>query len=455
MRLGKFRAGVFATAGALALTVVPGVAAPAAAAGCPGLARAYVPGAERQEAACLADLTTAGTVATGHTVPADYAGLTAAGTANPTGVPGIQVDGYFPDTSTSNTNHGWNHDSQFVLRLPEHWNGGLIVTGAPGVRRQYANDFAISDWVLARGYAFAATDKGNTGVTFYRDGARPGDAVLEWNLRVTQLTVAAKAAVALRYGKLPRRTYATGVSNGGYLTRWQLENVPWLYDGGVDWEGTLFRADGPNLLTYLPKALRAYPRYVAGDAGSALAHAEMIEAGFAPGSEPLWAFHYQVYWDLTQRIYREEFDPGWDGALEAGIPFCASGTPNCDADYDYFSRPAEVGQAVARVQLTGRIGKPMLTLHGTLDSLLPPATDSDVYTRLIASQGRGRLHRYYVVADGNHVDGLYDAFPTVVRPILPCYRDAFAALEAWVDRGTAPPPSRTIPRPAGDVVNTC
>lgn len=462
MRLGRLRAGVLAVTGALVVTVLPGMALPgmalpAAAAGCPGLARAYVPGAERQEAACLADLTTAGTVASGHTVPADYAGLTAAGTVNPTGVPGIQVDGYFPDTSTGNTNHGWNHDSQFVLRLPERWNGGLVVTGAPGVRRQYANDFAISDYVLARGYAFAATDKGNTGATFYRDGARPGDAVLEWHKRVTQLTIAAKAAALLRYGKLPRRTYATGLSNGGYLARWQLENVPWLYDGGVDWEGTLFRASGPNLFTYLPTALRAYPRYVAG-AGSPdgeAAHQEMIEAGFSPGSEPLWAFHYQVYWDLTQRIYREEFDSGWDGALEAGIPFCASGTPNCDADYDYASRPAEVKRAVARVQLTGRIGKPMLTLHGSIDTLLPRATDSDVYTRLIAAQGRGRLHRYYVVEDGNHVDGLYDLLPDVTRPILPCYRDAFALLEAWVDRGTAPPPSRTLPRPAGDVVNTC
>jgi len=456
MRLGRFRAGPLAVAGALAVTVTPMTAAQAApaagAASCPGLARAYVPGAERQQRACLADLTTAGTVASGHTVPADYAGLTAAGTANPSGVPGIQVDGYFPDTSTGNANHGWNHDSQFVLRLPERWNGGLVVTGAPGVRRQYANDLAISDWVLARGYAFASTDKGNTGAAFYTDGARPGDAVLEWHKRVTQLTLAAKAAVALRYGTLPRRTYMTGLSNGGYLTRWQLENVPWLYDGGVDWEGTLFRADGPNLFTYLPTALRAYPRYAAGDER---ARQEMLAAGFSPGSEPLWAFHYQVYWDLTQRIYREEFDPDYDGALAAGIPFCASGTPGCDADYDYARRPAAVKQAVARIQLTGRIGKPMLTLHGTKDSLLPRELHSDVYTRLIAAQGRSPLHRYYVVEDANHVDSLYDLLPQVTRPLLPCYRDAFAALEAWVDRGTTPPPSRTIPRPAGDVVNTC
>ena len=76
-----------------------------------------VPGAEKQVSACLDDLTTAGTIASGHTVPADWAGLHATGTRNPSGVPGVQVDGYFPDTSTFNTNNGWNHDSQFVIRL--------------------------------------------------------------------------------------------------------------------------------------------------------------------------------------------------------------------------------------------------------------------------------------------------------------------------------------------------
>jgi len=83
-------------------------------------------------------------------------------------------------------------------------------------------------------------------------------------------------------------------------------------------------------------------------------------------------------------------------------------------------------------------------------------TDSDVYTRLVADAGRQDLHRYYVIEDGNHVDGLYNAFPDRLRPILPCYRDAFAALESWVDDGVPPPPSHLVSRPAtGDVVNTC
>jgi hypothetical protein len=98
----------------------------------------------------------------------------------------------------------------------------------------------------------------------------------------------------------------------------------------------------------------------------------------------------------------------------------------------------------------------MITLHGTLDSLLPIHTDSDVYAELIAAAGRGDSHRYYVVEDGNHVDGLYDQFPDRLRPMLPCYRAAFEALEAWVENAAEPPPSGVLPRPStGDLANTC
>ena len=453
------RTAALATSAVLAVGGALATAAPAAAdkpegGHCARQTKIAVPGAEMQKVACLDDLTTAGTVASGHTNPNDWAGLNAAGTKNPTGVPGIQVDGYFPDTSTTNPNNGWKHDSQFVIRIPDNWNGGLIVSGAPGVRAQYANDFIIGDWVLSKGYAFASTDKGNTGASFYDDGSAPGGSIAEWNQRVTELTLATKRVVKQVHAKSPNRTYMFGISNGGYLTRWQLENRPDLYDGGLDWEGTLFRAEGPNLLTYLPTALKNYPAYAA--TGDRAAHDAIIGAGFVPGSEFLWPFHETVYWDLTQRIYREEFDPTFDGDLKAGIPFCASGTPSCDADYVYASRPQSVKDAVASVQLTGAIGKPMLTVQGTLDTLLPPATDADVYDRLIDQAGAGALHRYYSIEDGTHTDGLYAAFPDKLRPLLPCARSAFEDLTGWVERGVQPPADGLRARPAsGDLVNTC
>ena len=450
---------VLSTAAVLVSATALATAAPAQAdkpqdGHCARQGKVVVPGAEMQKVSCLDDLTTAGTLASGHTNVSDWAGLHAAGTTNPSGVPGIQVDGYFPDTSTTNINNGWNHDAQFVIRFPDNWNGGLVITGAPGVRAQYANDFIIGDWVLSKGYAFASTDKGNTGAKFYKDGSAPGGSIREWHERVTQLTRAAKGVARQVYARQPQRTYMAGISNGGYLTRWQLENNPRDFDGGLDWEGTLFRAEGPNLLTYLPTALKHYPAYAA--TGDQAAHDAIIAAGFEPGSEFLWPFHHSYYWDLTQRIYREELDPQWDGDLDAGVPFCASGTPNCDADYDYASRPQSVKDAVASISLTGAVGKPMITIHGDLDTLLPAPTDSDVYDQLVDDAGAGALHRYYTVEDGTHTDGLYTAYPDRLRPLLPCARDGFDLLTSWVEDGEQPPADGFRARPTGgDLLNTC
>ena len=406
---------------------------------CVGDTDVQVPGAEFQETACLADLTTEGTQETGHTNPKDWAGLNAKETNNPSGVSGLQIDGYFPDDSSTNTNNGYDHDSQFVLRLPDEWNGKLVITGASGNRPQYGNDFIISDWLLDRGYAFASTDKGNTGEKFYEAGENPGDSIAEWNYRVEELTRASKTVVERYYGQGPQLTYITGISNGGYLARYALENTPELYDGAVDWEGNLFRAQGPNLLTYLAPAVKNYPNYA--DTGDEDAFRAITEAGFPAESEFLWEKYFDTYWKLTLEGYREEFDPGYEEAEE---------------EYDYFARPQGVRDAVAWVQNTGEIGKPMITLHGTLDALLPLGESSDVYRDLVEAAGRSNLHSYFVIEDGNHVDGFYDDYPDSLRPILPCYRAAFEALEETVEGGKPLPPGGFLPAPEeGDVVNEC
>jgi hypothetical protein len=423
---------------------------------CAGIGAINVPGAEKQDKVCLPDLSTKYLVAVNRTDASDWATLHSQATRNPPGVvPGIQIDGYFPDTSTTNGYFGWFHDAQFVIRLPDNWNGKLVITGAPGVRRQYANDYVLSDWFVARGYAYASTDKGNSGTSFQNDGVNPGDAIREWHRRVTELTIAAKEVVRQRYGTAPAYTYMTGLSNGGYLTRFALENRPDLYDGGVDWEGVLWSPDGPNILTSLPPALRWYPQWRA--TGDRAAYDKIIGAGYAPGSEFLWEHHYAVYWDLSQRTYREEMDPTYDGALNGGVPFCVSGVPYCDADYVYADRPAAVRDAARPISLTGRIGKPLITLHGTLDALLPISTNSDNYVEMIRREGQSKIHRYYVVEGGNHVDQLYDEFPSRLRPIAPCYRAAFVALETWVEgKGNRrPPDSKRIPREGADLANQC
>src|SRR5687767_11126138 len=133
------------------------------------LRKVAVAGAKSQECSYLDDLTTAGTLRTGHTNIHDWFGLHAGGTHNPKGVSGLQIDGYFREHSTTTEateyldpagyyydpgnpygREQYGHDSQFVLRLPTDWNGKLVVTGPPGVRGQYANDFIISDFVLSK-----------------------------------------------------------------------------------------------------------------------------------------------------------------------------------------------------------------------------------------------------------------------------------------------------------------
>ncbi|WP_030910860.1 hypothetical protein [Streptosporangium amethystogenes] len=59
-------------------------------------------------------------------------------------------------------------------------------------------------------------------------------------------------------------------------------------------------------------------------------------------------------------------------------------------------------------------------------------------------------------AEHQVVDSLYAAYPDRLRPLLPCFRSAFEAMEDWVERGQNPPPSATLPRPSGgDLPNEC
>ncbi|GAA2133565.1 tannase/feruloyl esterase family alpha/beta hydrolase [Streptomyces synnematoformans] len=394
----------------LSLTVPAVPAAPAAAQsdGCRGV---RVPGAQHAVTSCLDDLTTAGTTRSGHTDPADWAGLVAPGAVTPSGVPGVQVDGYFPDRSTTNTNHGWRHDAQFVLRLPRDWNGGLVVAGPPGTREQYANDPIIADQVLSRGYAFAATDKGHTGAAPAAGGRRPGASIAEWHRRVTQLTRAARATLARHYGHAPRRTYAAGLSAGGYLVRWQLERHPELYTGGVDWNALIFTSD-TNLLTTLAPAVRAYPAYARGDSA---AHAELLAAGYPAGSEPAWAFSFPRLWTPLLHQVRTELDPAYAGE---------------DAAYDLSARPRSVHRAIDRLSLTGRLTRPLISVQGSLDALTPPSRYAAAYRGLVAEAGRTRLHRPVPVPGGVHTDGMVALSPDF-RPGLPAFTAAFEELEDW------------------------
>jgi hypothetical protein len=80
----------------------------------------------------------------------DARALVFAGTASPARypVPGTQVRASL------------GPGQRFVLRLPAVWNGKLVVCGTPATRSEFASDAILGDFLLARGYAFAASNKG-------------------------------------------------------------------------------------------------------------------------------------------------------------------------------------------------------------------------------------------------------------------------------------------------------
>src|SRR5438874_8283732 len=367
-------------------------------------------GAEWIDCHAVADLTTTNNPytdpqsLTGMGFPPPGSGTLNSKYTNPTSPPvrGIQIDGYFPDSCNAfqpepaltakdgspfipgctppvvpgqTCTTGCHHDAQFVIRIPDTWDGHLLTAGTPGIRDAFSSDFILGDYALEKGWAYVSQDKGNMGANFFRSGSdeagatgtpwEPGAAIHEWTARIRQATAATKAllgALAPQYGVTLGRSYVAGISNGGYQTRRAIETDfkhQQLYDGGVDWEGTLFLGQLPagiqtqtattgfNLFTYLPTALLNYPGDVLGLPSSVAA---LQAVGFNPQSQPLWAYHWGIYWGLTQKIYRLEFDPEYTGYSCSDMlgtsPSCvvppALTVPPTDPDalYDYRTRIA-------------------------------------------------------------------------------------------------------------------
>jgi hypothetical protein len=323
-----------------------------------------------------------------------------------------------------------------------------------------------------------------------------GNALAEWTFRIRQATRSARALLTLvapgySLGGVTY-SYVTGISNGGYQTRRALETdtaTDRLYDGGVDWEGTLLIPSVPSgvalsqpttgyiLFNYLPTSLANAPQDLSGDA---TAVANLAAVGFNPESQPLWQYHYGIYWGLTQRVYRLEVDPEFTnytcsdttGVQPPGCvspPAIALTSTDPDAGYNYAARKAALPAIATRIGAaanTGDIQHPLITLHGDQDALLPIKTDSDLYAQMVHLAGHDNVYRYYTVRGGNHVDGQFDDHSgvdaygnTLLRPILPCTHASLDALVGWVEQGSPPPPSHTIPRDpaatAAVLANTC
>jgi len=379
-------------------------------------------------------------------------------------VPGIQLDARIFDDPTD--------QARILFRLPNQWNGKLVVAGASGTRSEFNGDFAWSDYVVQQGYAYVSQNKGvlNFYVTTAADplGCRlnsasavfvhfydndPGQPFTRWTDFMVEATRIGKNAVTANYGRPPNRTYAVGTSNGGYQVRRALETAPELFDGGVDWEGTYVDPVARNLLSALPPAILNFPDYVSSNyAPTSTAAENIVLSGYPPDivSPPktLWTSYWTEFWEITFCQWQKRLDPTYDTYV--------SGT----GTYSYVDRlsASDVGAQLAAITTTGDIGKPLITVAGTMDALLPINLHARAYARAVAAafsergedgdhHGRPRpAYRLYEVQNGNHIETYKDSFPQQLELIEPHAQRAFDLLVNSVEHGSGLPPDQCIPR---------
>lgn len=382
--------------------------------------------------------------------------------------PGVLVRGTIKD----------DPQARFLIRLPNNWNGKLVVGGSSGTRSEFNGDLVISDFVLQKGYAYASQNKGMQNL-IVTDSTNPKACPLrpivdiapgtrlnpllffflldqentmgEWGRRMNQAALIAKSIIGEHYGRKPSRTYAMGVSNGGYQVRKAIEDYPQTFDGGVDWEGVFWQQEGPNFIGELPAGLKQFPGYRAGtstgvpfDPNSPEARA--IEAANYPpdlveNGTSLWTLNRFAFWEVTECLYVREVDPGYSKQFPGFAAF---------ADYDPITRPESVQRAIRKFENSGKIRKPLISVHGTLDALIPLKGHARPYKAKIEAQGFGANYRLYEVQNGNHLESFKGTTPGARLPnlelIQPHAHRAFEFLEAWVEQGIPAPPSQCIPR---------
>ena len=383
-------------------------------------------------------------------------------------VAGIQINARIASDPTG--------QARFLLRLPDNWNGRLVVAGTPAQRSEFSSDYAWSDYVIQKGYAFASQNKGvlnfrlssssdplacrlnpasGTFVNFYDNG--PGKEFSTWGQYMIDAANLARKGVQAAYGGMPRFTYAVGASNGGYQVRRAVELAPQLFDGGVDWEGTYVDEHAPNLLTDLPPGVLNFPDYQTSAFTTNSTAAKNIRgAGYPPDVvvpasaavpfplNSMWARYYYSYWELTMCQWQKRLDPTYNTYV-SGLD-----------TYNYIQRLSfsDVGDNVADFATTGLIQRPLITVQGTLDALLPIDHHGRAYARAVQAGFEAQPgypnrptpeYRLYEVQNGNHIEN-YKSFYPSLEYILPHAQHAFDLLVAGVEQRASLPPNQCVPR---------
>ncbi|MGD9904781.1 MAG: tannase/feruloyl esterase family alpha/beta hydrolase [Vicinamibacterales bacterium] len=338
-------------------------------------------------------------------------------------------------------------DARFQLALPERWNGRLAVFSR-GFSGTELTGGAWKTAALQKGYAFAASDEGWQRTTI---AAEPEDSYAESRPRIRELTLYAHDVVAAHYGRKAGRTLMMGGSNGGHHTKWMLESHPELYDGGIagygfnsqvsqwgsiatvlrHYQGIAGRIDDiiaaraarkdwdPSRDALTPPLTAAERRSLARIyAIPARVGGVDYDVGRWPGSEARWkADHDGLVGYLRDSMPRFDpsFNPGGGSLTDDELPL-----------WDPAKSPTPVQADLRGLDLTGRLTRPVIVMHGTADAIVSPG-ESTGYMKLVqrrlGPRGAADVLAVYFIPGMGHggpeFDGLIGA--------------QIDALEAWID----------------------
>lgn len=327
----------------------------------------------------------------------------------------------------------------FRIDIPENWNGGLVV---------YCHGYNQAPMTFKEGAPNPiATVFSKEGYAVVQSGYATGG----WAVQEAAVdTESLRRYFISKYG-VPKETYLTGHSMGGFLTMMLMEEYPQVYDAALPMCGPLassesFQSRGafdalilfnyyfPGILpdpTKIPKdfvsgtgdkALNAKITQAldsAPDKAAALRHQNNLKAN----KDLAGTLTFLVYLvkELNERSGGNPFDNRnviYSGTLDDNT--LNSTIPRYAAD------PKAVAYLRANYTPTGHIAKPMLAIHTTYDPLVP-VTIPNTYSTLVELAGTQSLFVQQFVKHDGHC------------AILPAEMSkGFAELREWKKNGVRP-----------------
>lgn len=428
----------------------------AAATACGGNGGSATPGASATASAAGASLTTAAQTPSPTIASATAPAKNAATPAPPSrlgtysGTPTTAEDPSFAALPGATATFGKLGNAVYQVEMPSNWNGELVMYahGFAGFGTQVAVQpppRALRQELINEGYAWAAS-------SFSENGYTPGIGADD--------TLALKHKFEQDFGK-PKRTYIAGDSMGGNVVVLSLENLADEYDGGfaacgavggeeeidylISWAaaaeftsgvklpiGQGQSAMGPVLLQKIPAALGTPSEPT--EKGKQFAD---IIRNLTGGPRPFFGEGLQANWvinfglllldpDRQSLVGRAATNEGVQYKIDGGLGLTDA---QINSGIQRFKADPEARDARAHpdaVPTTGKITRPLLTIHGTGDLFVPISLEQ-AYLKKVEAAGTSGLLIQRAIRSGGHCQ--FSAQE---------YTQGFKDLVAWVEQGKKP-----------------